>query len=365
MFKLLHKYIGKKFLIYFIACFFSLAGLSLLVDIIEMLRRSYDIENISFSVLFVISLTKIPFIMSQILPFCIIIATVITFWNMNKSSELIIYRAIGMSAKNFISPLLLIAFSLGVIATVVFNPIVASTYNKHNKLLEKNGFSSDSTPFLAEDGLWLRETSMDKTLVLYAKNITSENKELVLNNVSIINLEDGYIFISKIEASSAVIKNNYIVMPKAVIFKPEKPAENVIDYQIKTNLSISQLEENMATPETISFWKMPSIINFFEKSGLSSDNYKVYYYSLLANPLTFVAFVFAIVPFMLVTNSRKGGMFFRILLAFASGFILFFFSKITMALGVSDSIPLGMSVLIPAMIASLCGFAAVLHYEDG
>ncbi len=365
MFSLLHKYIGKKFILAFVAVFFALAGLSLLVDIIEMLRKVADKPNVSFGAVLGISLTKLPFIMSQILPFCVVIATVITFWSMNRNSELIIYRAVGMSAKNFISPLLAIAFVLGVFATTIFNPFTAAMYNKHNRMLEKNGFTSDRTPFLSEDGLWLRENIDGATSVIHTNNITLEDNQLKLKQISIIKIKDDYVFDSRIEAKEAIIKDNFISMPKASVFKPESIPEQIINHKIKTNVSVNQLQENMTSPETVSFWAMPKIIAFFEKSGFASDTYRVYYYSLLANPFLLISFVLAVVPFMLITNTRKSSALIRTTLAIISGFILFFFSKITMAFGASSSIPMIMAVGIPIAITCLCSFAAILHYEDG
>ncbi len=364
MVKILHKYIAKMFLYSFAATFFSLAGLSLLVDIIEMLRKSSNLE-ISFITVFAISLTKLPFLLLQILPFCVIIATVITFWIMSRSSELIIYRAVGVSAKNFISPVLATAFLIGLFATTIFNPLAASMYDKHNNLLEKNGFSFDNAPFLAEDGLWFRETKGDVTSVIYTKNIILEDEQLKLNQLSIINLKDDYLLKSRIEGKIATIKDNKIHLPSATVYKIEQLPKQVENYELETSITINQLQENMASLESISFWEMPSIISFFEKTGFSVNNYKSYYYSLLAMPFLLVAFVLAAAPFMLMTNIRKSNMFFRILLAIVSGFILFFFAKISMAFGGSSSIPVSMSVIIPIAITSFCGFAAILHYEDG
>ncbi len=364
MLSLLHKYIAKKFIIYFIATFFSLAGISLLVDVIEMLRRSYDME-VNFFTIFIISLTKIPFLLSQILPFCIIFSTVMTLWSMNRSSELIIYRAIGISAKSFIFPLIILAFIIGIISTTIFNPLVSSMYNKHNHLLDKNGFSSDSTSFLSYDGLWLREQIGDSTSTINTQSLILKNNKLHTKQLSIINVKDDYILNYRLEANSAIIEDNQIIIPKATIFKPDSIPEVVNNYKVKTNISVNQLQENVSNPETISFWSIPHVIEFFKKTGFATDNYQIYYYSLLASPFLLVSFVLVSAPFMLITSSRKGGMFIRIFLSISCGFLLFFLSKIITTLGVNSSLPLSLSVIIPILISSLCGFAAILHYEDG
>ncbi len=365
MINLLHKYIAKKFFLTFLSTFLALGALTLLVDIIEMLRKSSDLPDVTFITISLISLTKLPFLMEQILPFCIIIACISSLWSLTKSSELIIYRAVGMSAKSFISPIVVITFIIGLFATLIFNPFSASMYNKHNQLLEKNGFSSDDTSFLSEDGLWLRETQKDLSVIIHAKKINLIHDNLELNDISIINIKNNHILTSRIESKRGIIKDNIILIPDATIFIPETLPKKVKNHQVKTSITVNQLQENMTSPEKISFWDMPKIISFFENSGLSSKPFKLYYYSLIALPFLLSAFVLTVTPFMMITNPRKSNIFVRIVFAVICGFFLFFFAKISIALAASSTIPISMAIIIPIIITSFCGFAAILHSEDG
>jgi lipopolysaccharide export system permease protein len=48
-----------------------------------------------------------------------------------------------------------------------------------------------------------------------------------------------------------------------------------------------------------------------------------------------------------------------------TGFILYLFTDIVFALGLSDSIPVTLAAWTPAGVATLLGLATLLHLEDG
>ena len=364
MYNILGKYVLRKFFWIFMATTASLAAVSLLVDLIDLLRRAAE-KDVSFLTLVGISLVKVPMIISQIIPFCIVIATIITLWRMTKSNELIIYRAVGVSAWKFTAPIIACSFIIGLFYVAIFNPFYVSMYNKHNVLLEKNGFSADTTPFLSEDGFWLRETNDSITSVMFAKNINLENRELILKGVKITNIENDYRLVSRIDAETAVIKDGKINMKLAVEMLSDLTINNLSDLSIPTSIKVNHLEENLSSPEKISVWKMPRVIRFFEKTGFSSTNHKLYFYSVLMAPFTFVAFALIVIPFILTTNQRKGNVMPRLIMAVVASFVLFFFIKIIMALGANASVPIFLAVAIPIIIASILGVVAIMHYEDG
>ena len=65
--------------------------------------------------------------------------------NLSRRLELVVARAAGMSAWQFIAPALVIAFLVGVVATALYNPISA-TLHEQSKRLEAEIFGGDA-PF--------------------------------------------------------------------------------------------------------------------------------------------------------------------------------------------------------------------------
>ena len=48
-----------------------------------------------------------------------------------------------------------------------------------------------------------------------------------------------------------------------------------------------------------------------------------------------------------------------------TGFVLYFFSDVVLALGLSDSIPVVLAAWTPSGVTLLLGLAMLLHLEDG
>jgi len=48
-----------------------------------------------------------------------------------------------------------------------------------------------------------------------------------------------------------------------------------------------------------------------------------------------------------------------------AGFVLYFFSRLTYALGLSATLPLALAAWAPALVAALLGLTYLFHSEDG
>ncbi len=76
--------------------------------------------------------------------------------------------------------------------------------------------------------------------------------------------------------------------------------------------------------------------------------------------MVLVAAVFSLTP-----NLRSGGAVFRVAAAAAAGFLLYFFTKVVYALGLSATLPVGLAAWTPPMVTGLASIGALFHLEDG
>ena len=93
----------------------ALSGLVAMFDFIELLRRSAtqagrDLRAWSAE----IAALRLPYIAMQILPFAVLLGGILCFWRLTRSSELIVARAAGVSAWEFLAAPMLCALLLGV-----------------------------------------------------------------------------------------------------------------------------------------------------------------------------------------------------------------------------------------------------------
>ncbi len=81
----------------------ALSGLVSLFDFIELLRRSATKPDATFGLVLQIAALRLPYIAMQILPFAVLLGGIIAFWRLTRSSELIVARAAGVSAWQFLA----------------------------------------------------------------------------------------------------------------------------------------------------------------------------------------------------------------------------------------------------------------------
>ena len=109
----LARYFGLRFLSAVLVVFAGIFALVALIDYIELMRRAGDIPNVSAVLVAKISFYRVPQVAERILPFCVLIGAMSCYLNLSRRLELVVARAAGMSAWQFVSPALVVAFVLG------------------------------------------------------------------------------------------------------------------------------------------------------------------------------------------------------------------------------------------------------------
>ena len=130
----LSLYITRQFLACVLAMLAGLSGLVSLFDLIELLRRSATKPEATFGVVAEIAALRLPFAAMQILPFAVLLGGILAFWRLTRSSELVVARAAGVSAWQFLTAPLLAAVLLGAVATGLLSPLSSALLGERSEL---------------------------------------------------------------------------------------------------------------------------------------------------------------------------------------------------------------------------------------
>ena len=99
----LSKYVGKQFLLGVAVVMSVLVALIVTFDLLELLRRTSS-KEVPASVVIQMVLLKLPSMIQEIIPFAILLGGILAFSKMTKTSELVVARAAGVSAWQFLAP---------------------------------------------------------------------------------------------------------------------------------------------------------------------------------------------------------------------------------------------------------------------
>lgn len=361
----LSVYIGRHFLLCFLACFGMFLLLVLLFDSIELLRRASSKPDVSFADVIEMAFFRLPQLGQETFPFAVLFGGMTAFWRLARTHELVITRAAGVSAWQFLFPVLFLAAGLGGFHVTVINPIASSMLSKFERLEATHLKGQANNLAVSSSGLWLRQANSLGQSVVHSNSILQQGTDVELSDVVIFVYEGSDTFHERLDASYARLEDGFWYLKNVTVQKPEEPAATYEEYWLETDLTLGKIQDSFASPETMSFWDLSDFIKTLEEAGFSAIRHRLHLNTLLASPLLMCAMVLIAATFTLRQSSRRGGTTFIVSMGVLTGFLLYFFSDVVYALGLSDSIPVTLAAWTPSGIATLLGLGMLLHLEDG
>lgn len=364
----LSLYVARRFLATFFATFAAVFVLVVLVDLVELLRRSAD-HGVGFRDLLVMALLHAPAVTITAAPFTVLLAAMAAFARMARSSELVVTRAAGVSVWRLLTPAVIAAVLLGAASFAVYNP-VASAMSARFEALENRHFErSSSRLMVSAEGLWLRQRNAEGQTVIHARGASATVERLW--QVTVFRFDAADRLGARLDARAAMLEEGFWLLSGVREWRFEAgsaattaTAELIDEVRLPTDLTRSRIVESFADPQTISFWQLPGFIEMLTRSGFSADRHKLHWQSLLSAPVVFAAMVLIGAAFSM-RHARFGGLGAMALGCVITGFAFYVLSDVAKALGASGSVPVALAAWAPPASAVLLSLGLLLHLEDG
>jgi lipopolysaccharide export system permease protein len=358
----LSRYFGMRFLTSVVGSFVGVVALAAMIDYIELMRRGADWPNATAWLLAKISMYRVPQLTERIMPFSVLVGAMSCYLSLSRRLELVVARAAGVSAWQFVAPAMIGAFIFGVIATTVYNP-VSAVLHERSKRLEADMLGENMSALQENtSGFWVRQKSSDGAAIINANSSREQGAEL--GGVTIYTFDSDGHFQTRVEAKSATLQQGYWELNEARVYSSGKAPDIEDIYRVATNLTLEQVRESFATPETVPFWQLPTYIDMADRAGLGAAGYRLQYQLLLARPFLLAAMVMLAASVSL-RFFRFGGVQKMVLSGITAGFLLFVLSKITEDMSKSELMSPLAAAWIPTIVGGLTGFVALLFQEDG
>lgn len=364
----LSAYIARQFAVAAMAMLLALSGLVSMFDFIELLRRSTNRPDATFGLVSQIAGLRLPFISMEILPFAILLGGILCFWRLTRSSELIVARAAGISAWEFLAAPTLCAMLFGTIATAAISP-VSSVMLARAEALDNAYLRSGGGPLALNGGaLWLRQADRDLTpqgiAIIHAHGVNLRANQLTAREVSVFRLDGQGRLLSRIESGTATLAPGAWVLGDARSIRPDQLPEAPHAVELPTDLTVGRVQDSFASPDTLSVWTLPDFIGLLERSGFSSIRHRLHFQALLALPVLTATMALVSAGFSM-RPARRGGVARMIGGGVATGFALYLVSKIAAEVGQSGALPVTLAAWAPSLSGLMLAVALLLHTEDG
>jgi len=359
----LARYFSARFLLAMLAMFLLCCVLIFFVDFIEMLRRAGNYSgDVPGLVLAWITLLRLPSFSELVLPFAVLIGTIGIFLMLNRSSELVVLRAAGISVWQFALPAMIVAFLLGIGFVLVYNPIAAAARGQAEQLYAEAFGGGESLLKTKSSGAWLREDGSDGPSVLHADEVL--NQGLELKDVTVFQYDRDQALTERIEAKQAVLKDGRWELTDAWVSAVGQEAEFYKSYLLSTYLTPTQVRDSLGTVFSISFWDLPNFIQIAEKAGLPATQYRVQYQLLLSRPFLLVTMVL-IAATCSLRAFRFGNIQINAVFGLAAGFVFFVFSEVSRNFAMAGLTSAVAAAWVPVIIAASLALTVLLYKEDG
>jgi lipopolysaccharide export system permease protein len=278
---------------------------------------------------------------------------------LSRKLELVVARAAGISAWQFLQPGLFVAAAIGAISITAYNP--ASAFLKQQASTIEARIFARTAKATGKD-VWIRQKSVDGQAIIRAEGVIAGSA--VLTGVTAFTFEDNGAFSQRIEAREAVLHEGFWQLKEARVLTAIEEPQSFDSYLIASNLEPTQVRQSFTPPDAVPFWDLNETISRTERAGLDATGYRLQYEVLLARPLLFVAMVFVAASVSL-RFFRFGGIATMVLGGVAAGFMLYVATELMEDLGASGLISSTVAAWFPAVVGSLLGTLALLYQEDG
>ncbi|HEY0213915.1 MAG TPA: LPS export ABC transporter permease LptG [Paenirhodobacter sp.] len=366
----LSVYITRRFLSAFVMVLLSFWGILFLIDMVEKIR-TFSAAGITLGQAAVLSALAVPESLYNILPLVMVLAAVVLFVGLARSSELVVIRAAGMPALRMLATPVAVALVIGVLAVAIGNPIVSATSKRYETVAGKFRAGGDDSASISSDGVWMRQGMGGDTgeqAVIHGARANLDATKLY--DVTILIVAPGQGAVRRIEADEAELTRHGWQLrmvkdwPLGASTNPERDATRADSLTLASDLTAERIRDSFGTPSAVPIWQLPGFIEGIKAAGFSARRHMVWFQMELALPLVLAAMVLIAAGFNM-SHIRFGQSGTMVLLTLGAGLAVFFLRNIAQVLGDNGEIPVMLAAWAPPAIALMLALALVLAREDG
>ena len=361
--------IGRTLFIYFlrrylVMTFQFLIGvmvIAYLADFTEFARRASSLEGYTATLGLYASLLKMPILLQMAIPFTILFAGMATLMTLNRRYELVVTRAAGVSAWQFLAPMCAASLCIGILVVVIVNPISARTLGAVQEI-EASLFGGSAGRSGSGRPPWLRQHTDEGATVIGAAS--TARRGMLLSEATFLRMSKDEKIVERIDARQAVLLEGAWDISDAIVYRHGVAPRRVESMRIKSDLQPEFIEEQFAAPEAIPFFELPEKIAAARSFGRSGDAFATQFHSLVALPMLLVTMTL-IAATVSMRFTRMGQSEMIILGGVVAGFLLYVGSVLVKAFGSAGIVPPIVAAWFPVVVAGLFGVTYLLNKEDG
>ena len=357
----IYKYISKTFLFSTGIIIVLFASIIFIGDAVEFGKKLSSNENVSTTLILILSSLNLPKMLLEILPFCFFFSGMLWVIKLSNTKELIVMRTTGLTIRKITLPIFLVSIILGLFFVIVFSPLISATQKKILSIEADVLGKPINSILVTNSGFWVKQGNIDGNDMIYAKNLDA--KTMQFNDVIVFNFNKEYEVKKKIKAESSELYENYWLLKNTEIINNMGEISVMPKIKIPTSITKSQIKEGFSSPDSLSLWSLIPFIKMFENAGFSAKKHRYHLYKLFSFPFLLAAMSLLGVSFNLNNFTRKKTNL-LFLMGIITGFFIFYITKIINALSLAGKMPLLFGSILPIILPLFLAIALIIHADE-
>ena len=348
--KILAKFLGKRFARNLLLVLGVVSGIIFSISFMQNIAAAP-----TFASALDLSFSHFLELFPMFLPLAAFMATLLTFYKLLLSSELVIIQSSGMSAYQIMRPMLLVGAAFGVFTFAVINPM-STRYNR----AELNSSKIERI----DGAVWLREKKGDGAVIIRATDMGHSAKGgLAFKNAALLRQNANHQIAERVNADEMIMEDGRLSAKNARLLD-SKGVERRANFKMETSMDKDNIIRQYLKPNQISFWELPEFMRALKKMGIPAQMHLLQFLSLLFLPFVLVSMTVLGVMFSQTRERRNFSFTRQFGLGIITCFIVYFIIQISSAMGLSGAISPWLAVIFPPAIVLFFAATAISKSDN-
>ncbi len=341
-------------------------GFVALLQILDLLNATDDVikRHGNWGAVAKYAVLRLPELASFILPFAVLIATLLTLGKLARNNEIMALKASGLSFYRLLLSMAPLALLIGLLHFVFSDQVVPRTAQALERWDEAadaaNATKAGQTGWTDEPGVWVR----DSESFVHIEAITAEATEL--RGVTIFKRAGNAVVNERLMAHRAIFDGQGWRLLNVQILSlaegQDRRPERIAEMHWETSLTPDQLVDLAADPATLSLAEVWRVVASPEVGSRPVAYYETWLFRKIGIPFVIVMMVLLAAP-VAQGLQRHGGLGAGLAVGVGLGFLYFVADGLLLTLGEMRTIPPAIAAWSPMVLFAALGVSALLKIE--
>ncbi|WP_373488571.1 LPS export ABC transporter permease LptG [Blastomonas sp.] len=302
---------------------------------------------------------RAPQIIDLVLPFSVLLATIVTLATLNQNSEVVAMKAAGLSAHQVLAPLLIAALGVSII-TFAFSDRILSRATATLTAWQAADFGPIPRDSNVKANIWVRNGND----IVHAENVAGSGAATRLTGLTVYRRDNDGGLSQIIEASAGRYTSSGWMLSDASAFDVASgKREDLGAINFGGDIKPDQFTLSKVDPNGLSFMALYAAINELKAAGRPTASLEANLWHKLSGPLSalLMPLLGAVAGFGL---ARSGQLFLRAVMGMGLGFTYFVADNFALAMGNLGAYPPFLAAWAPFMLFLMLGETVLIRTEE-